>query len=122
LTRGTRRPAIELRKYLPVADRVHLSGRQYGRGKGGLALSKGAKLNGFAIAGENHAFVWAEAHIDGDAVLVSSPQITTPVAVRYAWGDDPVCNLANRAGLPAVPFRTDDWPGTTWPRAASGPH
>ena len=84
---------------------------------GGLILSKGAALTGFAIAGEDHAFVWAEAHIEGDTVVVSSPQVAMPVAVRYAWGDDPACNLANKAGLPAVPFRTDDWPGVTWPKS-----
>jgi sialate O-acetylesterase len=88
---------------------------------GGLALSKGEALAGFAIAGEDHAFAWAEAHIDGDTVVVTSPQITNPVAVRYAWGDDPLCNLANKAGLPAVPFRTDDWPALTWPKPAPTP-
>jgi sialate O-acetylesterase len=88
---------------------------------GGLAVSKGTALTGFAIAGENRTFVWAEARIDGDTVVVSSPQITKPVAVRYAWGDDPPCNLANKAGLPAVPFRTDDWPGLTWPKPVADP-
>ena len=83
---------------------------------GGLVISKGAALAGFAVAGADRTFVWAEAHIDGDTVVVSSPQVAKPVAVRYAWGDDPPCNLANQAGLPAVPFRTDDWPGLTWPK------
>lgn len=86
---------------------------------GGLVLSKGESLAGFAIAGEDRAFAWAEAHIDGDSVVVSSPQVTKPVAVRYAWGDDPPCNLASKSGLPAVPFRTDAWPGLTWPKPAS---
>jgi len=70
-------------------------------------------LKGFAIAGEDHKFVWADAVIDGKTVLVSSPNVAKPVAVRYAWDTNPVCNLFNETGLPAVPFRTDDWPMTT---------
>jgi sialate O-acetylesterase len=65
------------------------------------------KLVGFAVCGENRHFVWAEARIDGDTVLVSSPQVGKPVAVRYAWAENPLCNLYNKAGLPAVPFRSD---------------
>jgi len=78
---------------------------------GGLA-AKGGALRGFAIAGEDRKFVWAEAVIDGKAVLVSSTSVPNPVAVRYAWDSTPKCNLYNASGLPAVPFRTDDWPGT----------
>jgi sialate O-acetylesterase len=89
---------------------------------GGLAISTGEALAGFAIAGEDRAFAWAEAHIDGDTVVVSSSRVIKPVAVRYAWGDDPPCTLANKIGLPAVPFRTDDWPGLTWPKPAPTPH
>ncbi len=70
-------------------------------------------LQGFAIAGEDHKFVWAEATINGSAIVVSSPTVPHPVAVRYAWAINPVCNLYNRAGLPASPFRTDEWPGIT---------
>jgi sialate O-acetylesterase len=70
-------------------------------------------MNGFAIAGLDQKFVWAEAKIDGDTVMVWSDQAPQPVAVRYAWADNPVCNLYNKAGLPASPFRTDDWPGAT---------
>ncbi|MCI0694583.1 9-O-acetylesterase [candidate division KSB1 bacterium] len=73
----------------------------------------GDKLQGFAIAGEDRKFVWAEAMIDGKTVVVSSPQVAKPVAVRYAWATNPVCNLYNRAGLPASPFRTDAWPEIT---------
>ncbi len=79
---------------------------------GGL-VAKGGKLTGFAIAGEDHKFVWADAVIDGKTIVVSSPEISQPVAVRYAWDINPVCNLYNQAGLPAVPFRTDDWPMIT---------
>ena len=75
--------------------------------------AKGGRLTGFAIAGEDRKFVWADAVIAGEAVLVSSPKVGKPVAVRYAWDINPVCNLYNQAGLPAVPFRTDDWPMIT---------
>ena len=67
------------------------------------------KLIGFAIAGPDKKFVWADATIDGDTVIVSSPSVKEPVAVRYAWGDNPDCNLYNKEHLPASPFRTDDW-------------
>jgi len=76
---------------------------------GGL-LARGGRLTGFALAGADRRFVWAEARIDGDTVIVSSPAVTAPVAVRYAWADNPVCNLYNGANLPASPFRTDAWP------------
>ncbi len=79
---------------------------------GGL-VAKDGKLTGFAIAGEDHKFVWADAVIDGKTIVVSSPAIAKPLAVRYAWDINPVCNLYNQAGLPAVPFRTDDWPMIT---------
>lgn len=80
---------------------------------GGGLEAKGDKLTGFAIAGEDKKFVWADAKIVGNTVVVSSPQVPHPVAVRYAWHINPVCNLYNKAGLPASPFRTDDWPGIT---------
>ncbi len=69
---------------------------------------------GFAIAGEDKKFVWADAKILGDnRIEVSSPAVADPVAVRYAWADNPVCNMYDGAGLPLTPFRTDDWPGLT---------
>jgi sialate O-acetylesterase len=67
----------------------------------------------FAIAGEDRRFVWAKAVIDGETVIVSSPAVPKPVAVRYAWDSNPEASLFNGAGLPAVPFRSDDWPGIT---------
>jgi sialate O-acetylesterase len=70
---------------------------------------KGDKPIGFAIAGKDKRFVWANARIDGTTIVVSSPEITEPVAVRYAYGDNPPANLYNKANLPASPFRTDDW-------------
>jgi sialate O-acetylesterase len=71
--------------------------------------AKGGKLSGFAVAGEDRTFVWADAVIDGQTVLVSSDKVAKPVAVRYAWADNPDCNLYNKEGLPASPFRSDDW-------------
>jgi sialate O-acetylesterase len=76
---------------------------------GGLRSADGRPLTGFAIAGKNHVFTWAEATIDGDTVVVKAAKVANPVAVRYAWANNPDCNLTNQAGLPAVPFRTDDW-------------
>jgi len=74
---------------------------------GGLVAKGGGELRGFAVAGADGKFVWAEAAIDGETVVVSSPRVAEPVTVRYAWANNPVCNLHNGAGLPAVPFRTD---------------
>ena len=69
---------------------------------------------GFAIAGEDKKFVWADAKIRPDGkVEVSSGSVSDPVSVRYAWADNPVCNMYSNAGLPLTPFRTDDWPGVT---------
>jgi len=79
----------------------------------GLKTSDGGAPKGFAIAGEDHKFVWADARIEGDEVVLSSKEVSKPIAVRYAWADNPVCNLYNTIGLPASPFRSDDWPGVT---------
>lgn len=69
---------------------------------------------GFAIAGADKKFVWAQARILKDnRIEVSSAEVPSPEAVRYAWADNPVCNLFDGAGLPLTPFRTDDWPGVT---------
>ena len=83
--------------------------------------SPGKRGNGgFAIAGADKKFVWAKAVIvdpangaKADTVAVSSKEVPDPVAVRYAWADNPVCNLYNDALLPVTPFRTDDWKGVT---------
>jgi sialate O-acetylesterase len=74
---------------------------------GGLTLKGGDKLTGFIICGADKKFVWADAAIDGDTVVVSSPKVDKPVAVRYGWKMNPACNLYNKADLPAGPFRTD---------------
>lgn len=73
---------------------------------GGLQ-AKGERLTGFEVAGEDGMWVSAEARIDGDTVIVSTPKIPHPVAARYAWATNPVCNLYNGQGLPASPFRTE---------------
>jgi sialate O-acetylesterase len=80
---------------------------------GGLVAKSGETLKGFAIAGADRKFVWADAKIDGNKVVLSSAKVADPIAARYAWADNPVCNLYNKEGLPASPFRTDTWPGVT---------
>lgn len=77
---------------------------------GGLAAKDGKPLSWFSIAGENKQFHPASASIDGDTVVVSSPDVKNPVAVRFGWNQIAEPNLANKAGLPASPFRTDRWP------------
>ena len=71
--------------------------------------SPDSELEGFAVCGADRRWVWAQARIDGDTVLVWSPEVAAPVAVRYAWAASPVFNLYSRSGLPAAPFRTDDF-------------
>ncbi|MBM3848048.1 MAG: sialate O-acetylesterase [Verrucomicrobia bacterium] len=85
---------------------------KFDHAKSGL-VARGGDLEGFAIAGADRRFVWARAHIQGDSVVVHSPLVETPVAVRYGWADCPVVNLWNAEGLPATPFRTDDFPMVT---------
>lgn len=85
--------------------------------EGGL-VAKDGKLPSFAVAGADRKWTWAEARIDGDSVIVTSPKIASPVAARYAWDMGPVASLFNSNGLPAVPFRTDDWPGISPPKPA----
>lgn len=76
---------------------------------GGLILRENTP-SGFVIAGDDHQFVFADARVDGDTVVVSSPKVPKPLAVRYAWADLPKVSLFGKEGLPASPFRTDDWP------------
>jgi sialate O-acetylesterase len=77
-----------------------------------------SELKGFAIAGADKKWIWAQARINGDQVVVSSDQAPNPVAVRYGWADNPPCNLYNKEKLPAAPFRTDDWEPNLPPRTA----
>jgi sialate O-acetylesterase len=79
----------------------------------GLSMREGKEVTGFAIAGNDMQFHWAKAVIEDNEVVVYSEDVADPVAVRYAWADNPECNLVNSEGLPAVPFRTDDWKGIT---------
>jgi sialate O-acetylesterase len=88
-------------------NRINLSFSSIGRG---LTVKGGEDLKCFAIAGNDRKFVWAHATIEGDKVIISSDEVPNPVAVRYAWADNPEgANLYNKDGLPATPFRTDDW-------------
>ncbi len=79
----------------------------------GMKTSDGKALKGFQIAGADKKWHWAEAKIERGTVVVSSPDVAFPLAVRYAWANNPECNLVNEEGLPASPFRTDDWQGVT---------
>ena len=91
-------------------DRVLLSFTHLG---GGLASNNKGEANSplqdFTIAGDDRKFVNAQAEIQGDHVVVWSPQVAKPVAVRYDWSEYPLGNLWSKAGLPASPFRTDDF-------------
>jgi sialate O-acetylesterase len=84
--------------------------------EGGLRAD-GEPITGFAIAGKDRKFVWARARIVGNEVEVWSDAVPEPVAVRFGWADYPVVNLRGANGLPVSPFRTDDWPVTTQPKA-----
>ncbi len=83
----------------------------------GLKTTDGAAPKSFAVAGEDKKFAWATAKIEGDHVVLQSPKVPKPIAVRYAWQDNPDVNLVNGAGLPASPFRSDDWPQVPPPPA-----
>lgn len=83
-------------------------------GTGLMAKDKYGYVKGFTIAGADQKFTWAKATIDGDKIIVSGDAVSDPVAVRYAWADNPDdANLYNKEGLPASPFRTDGWKGIT---------
>jgi sialate O-acetylesterase len=90
-----------------AGDKVTLKFTHIGQG---LAFKNGDKLQGFSIAGADKKFVWADALIEGDTIIVSSKNVPAPAAVRYAWSNTfPWANLFNKDGLPAQPFRTDTW-------------
>jgi sialate O-acetylesterase len=94
----------------PIYEKMEVVGNQIvihfaHTGKG--LMAKDGQLIGFAIAGSDKKFVWADAVIKNNTVIVSGPQIKDPVAVRYGWGSNPPVNLYNKEGLPASPFRTD---------------
>jgi len=88
-------------------DRIRV---RFQHAEGGLKTKGDNAPLWFEIAGADHQFEFAEAKIDGETVVVSSPKVPDPVAVRYGFSWIARCNLYNRSGLPASPFRTDDWP------------
>jgi sialate O-acetylesterase len=73
----------------------------------GMQARGGGSITGFEIAGADGNYVPADVKVDGNTLLVTSAQVASPAAVRYAWADDPACNLVNQVGLPASPFRSD---------------
>ncbi len=97
----------------PTFDGMQIKGSEavvhFANASGGL-VAKGGPLSGFVIAGDDHKFIFAEAKIVGEMVVVSCAQVAHPVAVRYGWADFPKVNLFSAVGLPAAPFRSDDWP------------
>ena len=105
-------PTFKSVERLPGALKIH-----FDHVEGGLVV-KGDKLGEFSIAGRDHKWYWADARIEGDTIVLSSPMVREPEAARYAWQSFPIATLYNGAGLPAVPFRTDDWPGITEARHA----
>ena len=114
-TYAKKTPTTPLMKSFKVeGDKVIITFDYMGSG----LMAKGGELKTFAIAGADKKFVWADAKIvtkDGiDCIVVSSSDMKKPVAVRYAWADNPAeCNLYSKEGFPASPFRTDDWSLTT---------
>ncbi len=106
----------------PAYDRVKIKNGQATlsfKNVGGGLEARSGELTGFAIAGADKKFVWATAKIEADKVVVSSPNVAEPAAVRFGWSDFPVVNFFNKEGLPATPFRTDDWEMTTKPKAVA---
>jgi sialate O-acetylesterase len=96
---------------MEVSDGALLKFQEVG---GRLQTLDGKEVRGFAIAGEDRQWVWAQAKIvSADKIAVWSDAVHQPVAVRYAWSDNPKCNVYNDRGLPLTPFRTDSWPGVT---------
>ncbi len=100
-------PTLASVKRLPGSIRL-----RFAHTDGGLVM-KGSKLGEFAVAGEDHKWYWAYAHIERNTVVVSSTSVPDPKEVRYAWQSNPAATLFNGAGLPAAPFRTDTWTGIT---------
>ncbi len=102
-----RGPTLASVEHLPGALKLNFTHTD-----GGLAV-KGDTLGEFSVADDDRQWAWADARIEGDSVIVSSKSVPHPKYVRYAWQANPLATLFNGAGLPASPFRTDDWPGVT---------
>ena len=98
-------PTVKSVERLPGEIRLH-----FDHVDGGLT-AKGGDPGEFTIAGDDRKWYWASARIEGDTIIVSASSVPNPKEVRYAWQANPKANLFNGAGLPATPFRTDDWPG-----------
>lgn len=92
------------KNYRREGNRIRISFTSIGAG---LCTKDGKEVMGFAIAGKDKQFYWAKAIIEGNEVIIYSDKVAEPVAVRYAWADNPECNLVNSENLPAIPFRTD---------------
>ena len=96
----------EMQVELPKGDKIRLYFKNVG---GGLRIKPGDdKLKGFIVAGADKEWVWADAVIEGNTIVVSSPDVPLPKYVRYGWAWNPVVNLFNAEGLPAITFRTDE--------------
>jgi sialate O-acetylesterase len=100
-------PTLSSVERVPNGLRLH-----FDHADGGLVV-KGESLGEFSVAGDDRKWYWANARLDENTVIVSSSSVPEPKAVRYAWQANPEATLFNGAGLPAAPFRTDDWPGIT---------
>ncbi|MBT2560947.1 sialate O-acetylesterase [Pedobacter sp. ISL-68] len=98
------------KSYRKEANRIYIS---FANISAGLQTKDAKEITGFSIAGNDQQFYWAKATIKGKYVVVYADQVRDPQAVRYAWADNPECNLINAEGLPAIPFRTDNWKGIT---------
>jgi sialate O-acetylesterase len=100
----------------PIFDKMRITKNKmylsFRHADGGLMIQNSDTLKGFGICGPDKKFVWANAVIKGKQVILSNPGINNPIAVRYNWANNPVGNLYNKAGLPAMPFRTDCWEDT----------
>lgn len=97
---------IEMQTQPPKHDKIRLYFKHI---HGGLMIKPGdEKLTGFVIAGTDKNFVFADAVIEGDTIVVSSPEVPLPKYVRYGWAWNPLVNLYNKEGLPAITFRTDE--------------
>lgn len=97
----------------PVYQSVQFKGNQaivtFDHIGSGLTVKDGGELKGFALAGSDRKFFWAKGEIQGNQVILTSQDVNQPIAIRYAWANNPIGNLYNKEGLPAFPFRSDNW-------------
>ena len=96
----------------PVFEKMEIEGnriRLHFKHTGSGLMAKDGALKGFAIAGDDRKFIWANATIEGNTIVVATPEVTKPIAVRYGWSNNPPTSLYNNENLPASPFRTDEW-------------